>query len=222
MRTYGQYCPVARGAEILAEPWMPVIIRNLALGCATPGEIREGAPGLSPTLLSDRLEQLEGVGLVSSEPEPKGRGRYYQLTEPGRDLMKVCLSLGEWGATWLDLGPQHLDPYIALWVMTRTFDWGRLPARRVVVRFDFTGREQPERFWMLIELGDSRISRSDPGLDVDLHVTADTEVFVRWRAGHLTWSEAAADGRIDPDGSSELVGSFPDWAPIAFAKLARF
>jgi DNA-binding HxlR family transcriptional regulator len=59
VRTYGQYCPIARGAEIFAERWTPLIIRNLYLGCGSFSEILEGAPGLSRTLLSQRLKQLE-------------------------------------------------------------------------------------------------------------------------------------------------------------------
>jgi DNA-binding HxlR family transcriptional regulator len=50
--TYGQFCPIARGAEVLAMRWMPLIVRNLLLGCRTFGEIREGLPGISRTLLS--------------------------------------------------------------------------------------------------------------------------------------------------------------------------
>ncbi|TJW34050.1 MAG: helix-turn-helix transcriptional regulator, partial [Mesorhizobium sp.] len=70
MRTYGQYCPIARGAEIFAERWTPLIIRNLHLGCGNFSEILEGAPGLSRTLLSERLKQLEWVGVVESNPKP--------------------------------------------------------------------------------------------------------------------------------------------------------
>src|SRR5215510_12418882 len=66
MRTYGQYCPIARGAEIFAERWTPLIIRNLHLGCESFIEILEGAPGLSRTLLSQRLKQLERLGVVES------------------------------------------------------------------------------------------------------------------------------------------------------------
>ena len=80
MRTYGQYCPIARGAEIFAERWTPLIIRNLHLGCETFGEILEGAPGLSRTLLSQRLNQLERLGIVESAPKARGRGHRYQLT----------------------------------------------------------------------------------------------------------------------------------------------
>ena len=46
MRTYGQYCPIARGAEIFAERWTPLIVRNLYLGCGSFSEILEGAPPL--------------------------------------------------------------------------------------------------------------------------------------------------------------------------------
>jgi DNA-binding HxlR family transcriptional regulator len=74
VRTYGQYCPIARGAEIFAERWTPLIIRNLYLGCESFSEILEGAPGLSRTLLAQRLRQLERLGVVASTPK-SGRAR---------------------------------------------------------------------------------------------------------------------------------------------------
>jgi DNA-binding HxlR family transcriptional regulator len=110
VRTYGQYCPIARGAEIFAERWTPLIIHNLYLGCGTFSEILEGAPGLSRTLLAQRLKQLERLGIVESAPKPDGRGRHYQLTTAGHGLFKVCVSLGEWGAAWLEIAPEHLAP----------------------------------------------------------------------------------------------------------------
>jgi DNA-binding HxlR family transcriptional regulator len=108
MRTYGQYCPIARGAEIFAERWTPLIIRNLHLGCGNFTEILEGAPGLSRTLLSQRLKQLERLGVVESAPKPDGRGHNYELTSAGHDLFAVCQSLGEWGARWLEIAPENL------------------------------------------------------------------------------------------------------------------
>jgi DNA-binding HxlR family transcriptional regulator len=140
MRTYGQYCPIARGAEIFAERWTPLIIRNLHLGCGNFSEILEGAPGLSRTLLSQRLKQLERLGVVESASKPDGRGHQYKLTSAGHDLFTVCQSLGEWGARWLEIAPEHLDPFVALWSMCNALRRDRLPNRRVVIRFDFTGR----------------------------------------------------------------------------------
>jgi DNA-binding HxlR family transcriptional regulator len=211
VRTNGQYCPIARGAEIFAERWTPVIVRNLSLGCRSFGKILEGAPGLSRTLLSQRLEQLEQLGIVKSESKPDGRGRYYELTAAGHDLFKVCVSLGEWGARWLEIAPENLDPFVALWSMCNALRRDRLPDRRVVIRFDFTGRKHPERYWLLIELGDTEICKTYPGLDEDLYVTAQAEAFVKWHAGQLSWAAAIRDERIQLDGPAWLVRAFPTW-----------
>src|SRR5215207_2128513 len=139
MRTYGQYCPIARGAEIFAERWTPLIIRNLHLGCETFGEILEGAPGLSGTLLAQRLKQLERLGIVESAPKAQGRGHRYRLTSSGHDLFKACVTLGEWGARCLEIAPENLDPFVALWSMCTALRRDRLPDQRAVIRFDFTG-----------------------------------------------------------------------------------
>jgi DNA-binding HxlR family transcriptional regulator len=221
MRTYGQYCPIARGAEIFAERWTPVVVRNLYLGCATFGEILEGAPGLSRTLLSQRLKQLERLGVVESAPKPGGRGRTYKLTSSGHELYWVCESLGEWGARWLEIAPENLDPFVALWSMCNALRRDRLPARRVVIRFDFTGHGPRERYWLLIEHRDTEICKEYPGLDEDLFVTAEAEAFVKWHAGQLSWAEATRDDRIDLEGPSQLVRAFPTWnARSAFAHVS--
>src|SRR5512134_4120070 len=107
MRTYGQYCPIARGAEIFAERWTPLIIRNMHLGCGNFSEILEGAPGLSRTLLSQRLKQLERLGIVESAPKPGGRGHRYQLTSSGHDLFKACATPGERAPRWLEIAPAN-------------------------------------------------------------------------------------------------------------------
>ena len=220
MRTYGQYCPIARGAEIFAERWTPLIVRNLYLGCDTFGEIAEGAPGLSRTLLSQRLKQLEELGVVGSAPKSGGRGRTYKLTPSGYELFQVCESLGNWGARWLEIAPEHLDPFVALWSMCNALRRGRLPDRRVVIRFDFTGRRHHERYWLLIEHREPEICKEYPGFDEDLYITADGEAFVKWHAGQLGWAEATRDGRIQLDGPSWLVRAFPTWnARSMFAQV---
>ncbi|MCM2251943.1 MAG: helix-turn-helix transcriptional regulator [Ramlibacter sp.] len=221
MRTYGQYCPIARGAEIFAERWTPLIIRNLHLGCGCFSEILEGAPGLSRTLLSERLRQLERRGIVESASKPDGRGHHYRLTPAGRELFAVCQSLGEWGARWLEIAPENLDPFVALWSMCRALRRELLPARRIVIRFDFTGRPRPERYWLLIELGDAEICKTCPGRDEDLYITAEAEAFVKWHAGQLSWTQATREGRIRLHGPVSLARSFPTWnARSMFARIA--
>ena len=154
-----------------------MIIRNLHLGCETFGEIVEGAPGLSRTLLTQRLKQLERVGIVESAPKAHGRGHRYQLTSSGHDLFKVCETLGEWGAQWLEIAPENLDPFVALWSMCNALRRDRLPDKRVVIRLDFTGLRPRERYWLLLEHGEAEICKTYPGLDEDLYITADAEAF---------------------------------------------
>jgi hypothetical protein len=86
-----------------------------------------------------------------------------------------------------------------------------LPDRRVVIRFDFTGRPHRERYWLLIELGDTEICKTNPGLDEDLYITAEAEAFVKWHAGQLTWAQATREGRIQLDGPPSLMRAFPTW-----------
>jgi hypothetical protein len=87
----------------------------------------------------------------------------------------------------------------------------RLPDRRLVIRFDFTGRPRRKRYWLLIELGETEICKTSPGLDEDLHVTAEAEAFVQWHAGRLGWAQATRDDRIRLDGPPSLVRAFPTW-----------
>ena len=69
MRTHGQYCPLARASELLAERWTLIIVRNLLAGCRTFGELLDGAPGISRALLAQRLALLEHYEVVVRESD---------------------------------------------------------------------------------------------------------------------------------------------------------
>ena len=71
MRTYGQYCPIARASEVLAERWTPIILRDLLLGATTFSEIAAGAPGSRGRCSTTRLRELERAGVVQTTPEPE-------------------------------------------------------------------------------------------------------------------------------------------------------
>ena len=173
MRTYGQYCPIARAAEIFAERWTPIIVRNLSLGAETFTEIQKGAPGIPKSLLTQRLALLERTGLVERQPHPNGRGTRYSLTDAGRSLADVGVALGEWGARWLEIAPQHLDPYVVLWAMCGSVRWDLVPDRRIVVRLRFPDeRKWRSVFWLLYERGRAEVCLRHPGGEDDLSITA--------------------------------------------------
>lgn len=213
MKSYGQYCPIARASEVFAERWTPLIVRNIFLGCETFSAIQAGAPGIPRSLLRQRLSLLERIGVVVRRAKAHGRGSHYQLTEAGRELWDVCDALGRWGTRWLEAAPWHLDPYIVLWSFTQGARADRLPAGHVTVQLDFI--DQPlknRRFWLVVDRGDIELCVSDPGFAPDLIVSAETEAFARWYMGQMNWPAVLQAGSISIDGPRALAQAFPTWS----------
>ena len=69
MYTYGQYCPVARAAELLADRWTVLIVRELLADVTHFNELERGLPHISRSLLAERLRRLECAG-VNGGPLP--------------------------------------------------------------------------------------------------------------------------------------------------------
>jgi DNA-binding HxlR family transcriptional regulator len=213
MRNYGQFCPIARGSEILAERWTPIILRNLLLGCRTFNEIAAGAPGLSRALLARRLRELERAGVLEIRPKPEGHGSWYEPTPAGRDLEPVLIALGSWAERWTQVTAEHADPGVVLWSWCQEFlRRDLLPDRRVVVRFVTLSGGRRTTGWMLIERGQAEICRVDPGFGDDLVVTiADPLTFARWHLGQVGWGAAVASGQVRVDGPPALRRALPTW-----------
>ena len=213
MRNYGQYCPIARAAAVLAERWTPIILRNLMNGCTTFSEIADGAPGIPRSLLTSRLHELQRVGVVWSEANPSGRGSVYHLTEAGQDLKEMLYALGTWGERWLELAPEDVDPYAVLWTWCQWYlERDHLPDRRVVVRFEFPDQALRNRwFWVVFNGDRSEVCRKDPGFDVDLEVMAESMALAEWHLGRITWEDAVRSRRIRVAGPNQLGNLLPSW-----------
>jgi DNA-binding HxlR family transcriptional regulator len=213
MRTYGQYCPIARAAEILAERWTPIILRNLLLGATTFGEVAGGAPGISRTLLAYRLREFEAAGIVERTGSPGGRDSRYVLTRAGRDLNAVMLAMGTWGERWMEMTPRHTDPGVVLDSWRRWYlAVDELPDKRVVARFDFP--DQPKKvecLWMIFDGQRTEVCRTNPGFDEDLVVTVDSRALSEWHLGRLAWADGLHSGRIAVAGPPTLARALPKW-----------
>jgi DNA-binding HxlR family transcriptional regulator len=213
MRNYGQFCPIARGSEILAERWTPIILRNILQGCRTFNEIAAGAPGLSRALLTRRLRELQHAGVIQIRPKPDGHGSLYEPTAAGRDLMPVLMALGGWAERWTQLTTKHADPEVVLWSWCQEFlRRDLLPDRRVVVRFDFLFGGRKARGWLLIERREAELCRVDPGFGDDLVVTiTDPLIFAHWHMGRVDWAAALRSGGIQVSGPPALSRALPTW-----------
>lgn len=213
VRGYGQYCPIALAAEIFAERWTPIIIRNLQLGCTRFTEILDGAPGLPRSVLSQRLRQLERAGVVRRTQA--GRSTAYRLTDSGLELAEVGEVLGAWGARWRDVRPEDQDPYLALWTMSRMIDPGTLPQPRIVVRFDLPGHAPPNRYWLVLSATGNEVCAEPPGFTEDGQVTTDTASLVRWYAGEITLGAAQRAGGMSVTAPPWLVRQLSGWGRLS-------
>jgi len=215
VRTYGQYCPIARASELLAERWSLIILRNIViLGCRTFTEIADGAPGLSRGLLSKRLRDLERAGVIEIRAKPDGPGSTYEPSQAGRELSVVMLALQHWGSKWADLTPEHAHPGVVLWMWATFYlDRARFPQRRVLIRFDYPTLSGPgSRSWLLIERGDAEICDKHPGGEEQLVVVVrDPMAFARWHLGVIRWPDALRSGAVEVHGSRALARALPTW-----------
>ncbi len=213
MKTYSQYCPIARASEVVAQRWTPIIIRNLLNGPSTYSDLADQTPGIPRSLLTSRLRELQSLALVEHVPGADDRGHVYRLTEPGKDLAAVINAMGSWGERWLDVTPEHADPiyFLNSWVNTY-LNYDELPTQRVVVRFDLI--DQPAKLtpmWVIFDQEDSEVCRDYPGYEEDLIVTAESVALAEWHLGRLEWKQAIATGRVAITGIPRLARALPNW-----------
>lgn len=218
MNKYGQYCPMARALEVLGDRWTLLIVRDLLSGPLHFNELERGLPGISRTLLSQRLRWLQQAGLLDRHGGATGRAVTYELTLAGRDLQPVVNALVEWGAQWSfgEPHPEELDPLLLLWWMRNGMDCERLPQRRVVVEFSFRGTgAHTDRYWLLLEHDDRSICLKPPGFETDVIVRADLAAMYQVWLGRITFAEALRDALIVVDGTPALVRAFPRWFTLS-------
>lgn len=210
MRDYGQYCPIARTSELLAERWTPIIVRNLLNDCQTFSEIRQGAPGISTALLVQRLDALERHGVLERIPNKSGRGGIYRLTEMGQDLRAVCDAMGQWGARWLEIEPRHLDPAYVLWATTKLVDVDTIPQATTVVRFILSDRPS-EGYWIVLRRPRPEFCTKGAGYVEDLICRTDATTLVDLHLRRTTYAAAVRSGRLVLEGPTALVRGFRSW-----------
>ena len=212
MFRYRQYCPVARAAEIFADRWTPLIVRELLAGATHFNEIQRGLPGISRTLLSTRLRTLEDSGVVTRSVGTRPNATEYNLTPAGDQLAVIVDGLGRWGARWAfgDPRPDELDPVLLLWRVRRRINFDRLPPGRVVVEFEFAGR-RTTRLWLVLKPTEASVCVKPPGFDTDIVVKADLATFYDVWLGRVPYESALRSGRVRLEGPPALARAFPGW-----------
>jgi DNA-binding HxlR family transcriptional regulator len=117
VRSYGQYCSLAKALDVVGDRWTLLIVRELLLrGACRYTDLRNGLPGIATNLLADRLRELELAGIVSREEAPPPiASTLFRLTPRGEQLRGVLVELGRWGAP-LMLEPEGDEEFRSHWL----------------------------------------------------------------------------------------------------------
>ena len=214
---YGQYCPLALAMELLGQRWTLLVISRIIDGCHTFSEIHRGVPRISPSLLSQRLQELVDHGIVCKEKKD-GKNTYrYDVTEAGRSLESIIMHIAVWGQHWgRDMRLADMDPAFLAWSMHTRIDTSNMPPGRTVMEFEFTGHHHDlTRFWLVHFKGHVDMCLKHPGYETDLHITADLTIFIEaWRGIRDLRSEIH-DRQINLSGPAGLRKAFPDWLMLS-------
>jgi DNA-binding HxlR family transcriptional regulator len=214
MKGYGQFCPIAKASEIFCQRWTSLILRDLSMGASRFSELKKGVPLASPTLLSQRLKQLEAEGVIERRKSESGKSWTYHLTEAGRDFIPLIEALGVWGQRWSrrELRPDEVDLDLFVWALENSVDPEAFGEGPSLVELEF--RNQPKhkaRWWFLNEKGRCQLCIDNPGHEVNLYVSAVLETMIYIWRGDTNLREALESGALEVQGESQAMKAFPLW-----------
>ena len=148
MKSYGQYCALARGLDVIGDRWTLLVVREILGGSRRYSELLEGLPGIATNLLAERLHSLEERGVVARDAEGG-----YQLTEWGQGLSEVLHAVARW-AVPLMAEPAGDDAFRSSWLaLPVAVIWGGVDQRRPRMTIEIRTGDAP----MTIESRDGRV-----------------------------------------------------------------
>lgn len=207
MTGHGQFCAVARAQDALGGRWTLLVVRELLCGSRRFSDIRRGIPRISRSMLSERLQALTALGIISRIVG--AHGPEYVLTEAGQELGALIGALGNWGQRWLPrrAAEEDLDLEPLLLDMQRRVRPEALPGEPLVIRFDVHGHSP--RF-MLLRPAEVALCAHNPGFPEPLCLRARLAALVAWWRGDATFAEAQRMG-LAITGPRALARAFPGW-----------
>lgn len=220
---YNQFCPVSKAAEIVGERWSLLILRELLMGGRRFSELQRGLGFISPALLTTRLKQFEGHGLIVRRQIKGGRGYEYFPTPACEQLLPVIIALGEWGLCWArENVSEDFDPEMLLLYLERSIDPKNLPGNSTIIRFEFRDLDRQNLWWIVVEGENVDVCLNDPGREVDVWFTTTLQAMSDVWMGDRTYKDARASGELDVQGLPALTRNVSSWlTPSVFAASPR-
>jgi len=203
MRTYGQYCAVAKALDVIGDRWTLLIVRELIVqGPCRYTDIAQGLPGIASNLLSERLRHLEEAGIVERQAAPAPVATtLYRLTGAGEELGPVLRALGHWGVRYM-FDPTGDEAFRSAWLsfpITEYLEDRRPLDPPVTIEVD-TG-ERP----VTIEVGDGVVThRPGPADEPDLVLRGDPPIVMAALTGMMAVGDAVRAG-LETSGDTALL-----------------
>lgn len=222
---YPRFCPVAMAASLLEPRWTMLLLCEMWSGSTRFNEIQRGVPGMSPGLLSKRLKEMEGNGLVARHTASGGAYTEYLTTPLADELKPLIFALGEWAHRNIDceVSLQELDARLLMWKIRGKIDQLQLPKRRSVIQFmlDEPSKETVN-YWIVAKPGEETdLCYTDPKYDVDLFVVSGLRDLTSAWMGHSTFEAEIAAGRITLTGHELMARTLTKWLMrSSFANVA--
>lgn len=203
-RDYGQYCGLARALDVVGDRWNLLIVRELLIGPARYGELRDGLPGIATNLLTNRLRELETAGVIGRRLSDDSSAITYALTPWGAQLREPVNALIRWSTPLMVRGPEG-DEFRAaglLVALPALFD-GRIPKDpSIAVGISVAGTTVQLRATASgIDVGAS------DGRKLDAVLTAEAQLVLGLAAGVLKLEDVTTLVSIEGD-ESALRGFF--------------
>jgi DNA-binding HxlR family transcriptional regulator len=208
MRSYGQYCSVARSLDVVGDRWTLLIVRELLLrGACRYTDLKNGLPGIATNLLADRIRELEAAGLVSREEAPPPVATtLVRLTEAGRELEPVLRAIASWGIRFMaePAGDDAFRP-----------EWFTYPVEEFLVDRDPAG---PPATIELRAPGGTAVVEIPGSADVSGSTVASESTVALESTVHARTGTAAAPDLVLTGGPQAILGLLTGKLPAALAK----
>ena len=210
-RTYDDGCAAAHALDLVGDRWALLVVRELLLGPKRFTDLRAGLPNASPNVLAQRLRGLEAAGVVRrGKLPPPAASKIYELTEWGRDLEPVIISLGRWGVRSPSKPPDAALGVDSLVLSFRTmFD----PERAEGLEAGYELRLGEDTFRAEVAEGRFEIERgfADPP---DAVVESEAGTLAALVYDELELDDALRSGELGIEGDRELVERFLTLFPL--------
>jgi DNA-binding HxlR family transcriptional regulator len=203
MRSYGEYCSLAKALDVVGDRWTLLIVRELTIrGPCRYTDLRNGLPGIATNLLADRLRELEQAGIVHREDAPPPIATtLFSLTPRGEELRPAVEELTRWGLPLMseqrpeDVVQSHwLVAAIDLMLTDRT-------PERPPVTIELRTGEEP----IVVETADGGVrTRLGQAENADLTLTGEPKPVLGTVLGMIPLDRARAQG-LTYDGDPEIL-----------------